>query len=114
MCPHCGFDIALDQPVVLNEFSMLSSMSPLYWNGQAIKLTGSERTLVWALMKAFPQPVSHDALINRLDSEAEGNVIDVYASRVRAKLRQVGAPIPFESQRAARAGRRSMCWILKP
>jgi hypothetical protein len=80
MCPGCGFDLALDQPVIINDFSMLSAMSPLYYRGNPIKLTFSERTVVWAMMKAFPRPVSHEVMLNRLDSEAEGNVIDVYAA----------------------------------
>jgi hypothetical protein len=108
------FDLAVpDQPVIINDFSMLSAMSPLYFKGNPIKLTFSERTVVWAMMKAFPQPVSHEVMLNRLDSEAEGNVIDVYASRIRKKLRAAGAPIPFESHGSGRnAGRRAFCWIL--
>lgn len=113
VCPGCGRDLVADQPVIINDFSMLNANSPLFWNGKPIKLAFSERTLVWAMMKAFPSSVTHDALLNRLDSEAEGNVIDVYASRLRAKLRAVGAPIPFESQRASTYGRRSLCWVLR-
>lgn len=112
MCPHCGCDLAADQPIILNDFSMLSSMSPLHYRGNPIKLTYSERTVVWAMLKAFPKPVTHDALLNRLDSEAEGNVIDVYASRIRTKLRAAGAPIPFESRGARHSGRRALCWII--
>lgn len=112
MCPGCGRDLIPDQPVILNRFSMLSSCSPLYFDGKPIHLTASERTVAWAMMKAFPQPVTHEAILNRLDSEAEGNVIDVYCSRIRSKLRAAGAPIPFESRSAARAGRRSLCWTL--
>lgn len=113
MCPGCGLDLTPDQPIIINNFSMLSAVSPLYYLGKPIKLTFSERTVVWAMMKAFPHPVSHEVMLNRLDSEAEGNVIDVYASRVRAKLRAVGAPIPFESQSAGRnIGRRSFCWVM--
>lgn len=112
MCPGCGRDLVPDQPVIINDFSMMSEMSPLYYRGRPIKLTGSERTVLWAMLKAFPAPVSHEAILNRLDSEAEGNVVDVYASRIRAKLRVVGAPIPFESRSAARHGRRALCWIL--
>jgi DNA-binding response OmpR family regulator len=113
MCPGCGRDLIPDQPIIINDFSMLSAMSPLYFKGNPIKLTFSERTIVWSMMKAFPQPVTHEVLLNRLDSEAEGNVIDVYASRIRKKLRAARAPIPFESHGAGQnAGRRAFCWIL--
>jgi DNA-binding response OmpR family regulator len=113
MCLGCGRDLVPDQPIIINDFSMLSAMSPLYYRGNPIKLTFSERTVVWTMLKAFPHPVSHEVMLNRLDSEAEGNVIDVYVSRVRGKLRAAGAPIPFESQGAGRnVGRRALCWIL--
>lgn len=111
MCPGCGRDLIADQPVIINDFSMFSGASTLFYRGNPVRLTYSERTLMWSMMKAFPNPITHDAMLNRLDSEAEGNVIDVYMSRIRAKLRKIGAPIPFESIKVS-VGRRSMCWTL--
>jgi DNA-binding response OmpR family regulator len=95
MCPHCGYDLLADQPVIINNFAMLSARSPLSYMGKPIKLTHAERSLCWTLMKAFPRPVRRDVILDRMDSEALGNVIDVHLSRIRKKLRTIGAPVPF-------------------
>jgi DNA-binding response OmpR family regulator len=99
MCPHCGFDLAKDQPIILNDFSMLSPIAPLCYRGQPLNLTSAARTLCWTLMKSFPRPVRQEVILDRLDSEALGNVVDVYLSRIRRELRRIGAPIPFEKRR---------------
>lgn len=112
-CPHCGCDLMKDQPIILNDFAMMGPMSPLTYKGDTIKLATAERNLVWTLMKACPRPVRFDVILARIDSESEGNVIDVYMSRIRTKLRAIGAPIPFESLKE-RAGYRALYWKMKP
>jgi hypothetical protein len=61
-------------------------------------------------MKACPRPVRFDVILDRIDSDSEGNVIDVYMSRIRKKLRAIDAPIPFDI--AEGAGRLS-CTVLE-
>jgi DNA-binding response OmpR family regulator len=112
-CPHCGFDLVQDAPILLGDFAMMSSISPLQWQGHSIKLTAAERNLMWTLMKAAPRPVRFDVILDRIGSESEGNVIDVYMSRIRKKLRDLGAPVPFDSLKANN-GYRALYWKLKP
>jgi DNA-binding response OmpR family regulator len=109
LCPHCGYDLVRDAPILLNDFSMLSSMSPLCYLGQPIKLTPAERNVAWTIFKSYPRAVTIDVILDRLESEAEGNVIDVYLSRIRTKLREIGAPIPFEAA-GGKLGRRAVSW----
>lgn len=99
ICPHCGYDLAKDQPILLNDFSMHSSISPLCWRGTAIRLTGAESAVVWALMKAWPSPMRISVLLERADSEADEQTVRVLVCRVRKKLRAVGAPDPIGSYR---------------
>lgn len=96
MCPQCGYDLIIDQPVIINNFSMLGAHAPLSYKGQPIKLTGAERSLCWTLMKAFPRAVRRDVILDRMGSEALYEVIDVHLCRIRKKLRSIGAPIPFQ------------------
>lgn len=91
-CPHCGYDLRLDTPILIDDFSMMSSISMLRWKGEVIPMTSSERIICYALMKAYPSPVRIMTLLERLDSEATGNVIDVFICRIRKKLKAVGAP----------------------
>lgn len=109
VCPHCGYDLVADAPIILNDFSMLSPLSPLCFRGQPIKLTPSERCVAWTIFKSYPRAVTIDVILDRLDSDAEGNVVDVYLSRIRAKLRAINAPIPFEAA-GGTLSRRAVSW----
>lgn len=98
-CPHCGYDLVKDQPIIINDFSMLGPQSPLYYRGTALNLTMTGRNLCWTLMKNYPKPVRADVLLDRMDSIGTGNVIAVYLTRIRKELRKIGAPIPFHHVR---------------
>lgn len=99
LCPHCGYDLQLDTPILIDDFSMMNSMSHLWWRDQVIALTSSERIVCYTLMKAYPGPVRTSVLLERLDSDAEhNNIINVYISRIRRKIRDVGAPNPIVTQ----------------
>lgn len=74
---------------------MFGPMSPLRWNGHPIKLTCFEGSLCWALLKAYPDPVRVDVLLERMGSEGNGNTINVFVHRIRKKLRAVGARDPI-------------------
>lgn len=97
LCHHCGADIALDAPILLNEFSMRGAGWPLCWNNLPLKLTNGEAAICWALMKAYPEAVRHHVLLERLDSAGLNNMLNVMVCRIRAKLRALGATDPIES-----------------
>lgn len=111
VCPHCGHDLHRDTAILINDFSMFGPGAPLYWNGHLIELTGSEATLLFSLMKCYPQPVSSDTLLDRMDSDGSYNTLAVFATRIRKKLRAVGAPIPFVT--AMGGGRRFYRWVVE-
>lgn len=107
-CPHCGYDIRLDTPVLINDFLMLGPGCDLFYQGHEVRLTGSEGTLMFSLMKAYPEAVTIDSLLDRMGSAGAYNTIAVFATRIRHKLKAIGAPIPFEAKHAF--GRRYMRW----
>lgn len=107
-CPHCGYDSRLDTPVMINDFSMTGPGSALFYKECQVQLTGSEAALMFSLMKAYPDSVTIDALLERLGSTGSYNTVDVFCTRIRKKLRVCGAPVPFESANAF--GRRYMRW----
>jgi hypothetical protein len=98
-CPHCGFDIAPIQPVIINDFSMIAEGSPLLFRGQSVRLTSSESSMCWSLMRAFPGAVRIDVLLDRMGSDGGPEGIQVFVHRVRKKLKAIGAPDPFEPAR---------------
>lgn len=97
LCPSCGYDFLVDQSSTVEGFTMHGESSPLEVLGQVIPLSRGESSLVWSLMKAYPSPVRHDALLLRMGSEANtGNTLQVLVCRVRRKLREAGIPDPIE------------------
>lgn len=97
-CPHCGYDLVLDAPVLINDFSMMGAMSQLWWRDQPIgTLTGTERMICYTLMKAYPAAVRTSVILDRIDSEGEGKILNVYVFRIRKKLREAGAPNPIQA-----------------
>lgn len=108
-CPHCGYDLARDAPILINDFSMMASGQPLFYRAQRIKLRHAETVICWALMKAFPQAVSTSVLIERIgseDAEDPEGLIRVYICRIRKALREVNAPESILTL----AGYHSYCW----
>jgi len=69
----------------------------LTFQGQPVKLTPHERELVGALMHARGSIVSHDAILNRLGSDAMPGIISVHATNARRALRVSGAPDPIKA-----------------
>lgn len=109
-CPRCGYDTRLDTPVLINDFSMMGPAADLFWSSQPAYLTGSEATLMFSLMKAYPDAVAVDVLLDRMGSNGSYNTIAVFCTRVRHKLRALGAPVPFETAHAF--GKRYLRWKL--
>lgn len=107
-CPHCGCDISIDQPVIINDFSMMSSSAQFLYRGNPIKLTPAERSICWSLMKAFPEPVKLDVLLERMDSDGEYNTVSVLVHRIRKKLAEAGANDPIVPDRSY--GKRAYRW----
>lgn len=88
---------------------MMGSIAHLRWRGEAVRLTASERILCYTLMKVYPAPVKLSVILDRMDSDATGNVIDVHLCRIRKKLREIGAPDPIVTVRN-RGRERAIAW----
>lgn len=100
VCHCCGADIRLDEPLVIDDFSMFGPGYPLAYKGKPLRLTPHESAICWSLMKAYPMSLSRDAILYRIGSEdAEANVLQVYVCRIRKKLKSQGIPSPIETIR---------------
>lgn len=99
MCPHCGYDLHLDLPILINDFAMAGMGSALIYKSRSVNLTGAESALCYSLMKSFPAALRVDVILDRIGSEATGNVVQVLVCRIRKKLCAVGGPCPIISAR---------------
>lgn len=105
-CPSCGFDLHADEPAELAGFRMQGAGGVLTYNEQMIPLTAQQADLCWTLMKASPNVVGIDALMNRISNDAQNEMLAVLVHRIRRKFKDAGAPDPIESVR-----KRGYRWI---
>lgn len=92
LCPHCGFDLKVDSPVMLDDFSMDGAGYPLLYKGRPVKLTHGEALICWALMKAYPDFVTLGALLGRISVDGDNeDTIRTLICRLRQKLRDISA-----------------------
>jgi DNA-binding response OmpR family regulator len=107
LCPHCGYDIEMDMPVLINDFSMTGAGYPLFYRGLKVELTHGEALVCWSLMKNFPHYVTKPVLMERIGSDSDDdNMITILVSRIRRKFREMGAPNAI----ATIAQHRSYAW----
>jgi len=85
LCPCCGYDLAQDE-VIERDGIRLEPRGDVLVNGAPVRLTPSERIILSSLMKANGMAISGAALHERMDSRADGNVVEVMVRRVREKL----------------------------
>jgi DNA-binding winged helix-turn-helix (wHTH) protein len=92
-CPHCGCDIEPDAPVRLGESSYDPATMEFSYRGTVIPLPRACRTIIATLLKARGHTVRHDALLNRLGSDAEDgdNLLRNRIAFARRTLRPFGA-----------------------
>lgn len=96
-CPHCGFDLEASAPIKIGAFEMRTPDSDLLVGGGAIHFPTSERIILHTLMLAAPNPVDRLILRERIGTEADGNVLDVFISRIRARITAAGFEPPIKT-----------------
>jgi DNA-binding response OmpR family regulator len=92
-CPHCGYDLSAEETITIGRASF-ARHGDFTYGGAPLHLTPSERILVETLLRAGGDCVDRIAVLERLGCEARdpGNILHVYATRIRNQLRSVGAP----------------------
>lgn len=111
ICPHCGFDLDNDQPIVIDDFFMFGPGAPLCYQGRPLRLTGAEAAVAWTLIKACPALVRVDVILDRIGSEANLEAVGIFIHRIRRKLREAGASDMIAVGR--RGGKRAYRWKLQ-
>lgn len=94
-CPSCGFNLVADEPVSIGAWSV--SPSEVLCDGREVRMTPSERILLHSLAAMRGRVVKDSAILERIGSEAEGHVVNVFACRIRTACRKAGVPDPIET-----------------
>jgi DNA-binding response OmpR family regulator len=97
ICPHCGYDLVRNGPIIIDNWSMLGPGYPLCYKGKPVRLTNAESEIVYSLLKAFPKHIERWVLIERIgsDTDAPSNLLTVYISRIKSRLEHAGLPLPI-------------------
>lgn len=88
-----------DEPILINDFSILGMGYPLCYKDHPIDLTRSEVEVCWTLMKAFPSMVKPATILTRIGSDGEPNTLSVLIYRIRDKFKARGIPCPIATVR---------------
>lgn len=110
ICPHCGYDLVKDEPIVIGAYRYVPRLG-LFHQGRRIDLTGKGLEIAVALFRARGQVLTLDALALRLgnDSLSFSNLIAVYLNRMRSAWGRLGEPFPIERVRG-----RGLYWAGEP
>jgi DNA-binding response OmpR family regulator len=97
ICPHCGYSLAKDEPLHRDGF-MLDPRGVVTFEGRTVPLRPSAHSIVFALAKCAPRPLSIDTLLVQMGSEnAEANVVQVQLTWAKTAFRKALAPFPIEN-----------------
>jgi DNA-binding response OmpR family regulator len=87
-CPSCGYNLVPEKVVELGAMRF-DPRGDACFHGEKLRLSPSEHILLGTLLASAGKFVSVDVLMNRLGSEGENKVVDVYITRLRKKLRAI-------------------------
>lgn len=88
ICPHCGFDLAKDEPIAAGRFRY-DPRGGMFADDVRLPLTPKELQLAGALFRARGRIVPYEALIDRMELR-DRLVISVHVRRIRAKFEKAG------------------------
>lgn len=95
-CPHCGHDFEALEPVATGSF-FFDPKGDFRFGDKSIRLSPAEHIIVGTLMAVSPNIVPRIAIRERIGTDSDGNVLDVHMTRIKNKLKALGAPNPIKS-----------------
>jgi DNA-binding response OmpR family regulator len=99
MCPHCGYDLERSE-VIERGLYVLHPDGMVYRDGERVRVTVQEGQLLYTVAKAAGRPIHCRVIGERIsDGENPYNLVAVLMTRLRAKFRADGIPIPVSNIR---------------
>lgn len=83
-CPHCGYNLRADAVWEGDGFKVWPTGAT--YKGDKIPFTAMEANVFYSVAAANGQVVSQEVILDRAGSEATGNAVAVWMSRIRRKL----------------------------
>lgn len=97
MCPHCGYNLEADQPLVRGEWEIRTNM--VKYAGTHIHFTPTIINLLYTVAKGEGRVVPTAVLYNRVVGDDVGdarNNLAVHLCKARKQISKMGVPFPIE------------------
>ena len=98
-CPSCGYNFERDPIIESGLWRLDPGSREAFHNGDPFPVSGSVFEMLYATAAAKGQVVSRDALLGRMGSDAEGNVLDVWKARLKEACSARMIALPVETVR---------------
>lgn len=89
LCPNCGYDLKVLETFVTGDFLYEANRNLLSYCGRGLYLTSSEHLVLMAILRAEGVIMKRGALAEVCGHEGDGNVVEVFITRIRKKLRAI-------------------------
>jgi DNA-binding response OmpR family regulator len=91
LCPSCGHNLEVERAVAIGRLSY-DPRGFTWWNDAFVRLTPAMHLIVGTLIHARGALVPGHILAERIGYEGDGNVVDVFLTKIRRGFREAGAP----------------------
>lgn len=88
MCPHCGFDLARNQPIRLGNIA-ITEREEIVFEGRRLSLTRCQYRIVESLVRARGRYLTRGVLADRIGGDLDDTTVTKYVERARRSFREV-------------------------
>lgn len=88
MCPSCGYNLSKDFIIVSGDLTWCPDGS-IYYKGERLHLSISLHTMLGAIMRGGGSVITKEMIINRVGTNAESKIVDVWVHNLRKFLKPI-------------------------
>ena len=101
LCPMCGYNLEADRVMTRDGF-VLDPRGSVSWRGKRLVIKPAGIIVLHTLASTC-RPVPRDAMLSRISSSENANLLASTVSQLRKVLRECGAPDPVGVARHAKS-----------
>lgn len=96
-CPSCGYNLERDPVITIDGYRLDPTAGTVWRDGYWLPLSRSEFHLLYSLAAAKGRVVAKQPLMLRISDGETESIVNVFVSRIRAKLLDAGWPNLIET-----------------
>lgn len=95
-CPSCGFNLTRDEIVEIDGWR-IDPRGIAEYDGRAIHFAPAQLIILHSIAMMRGRIAARDAILNRMGTEAEPNILSVLVCRIRRTINAAGIPSPIKT-----------------